>query len=91
MSKIKIEWLEDQCECETCGFSYATGARVYVDGVLNLDLTPCAACFDSTDHERSDVIVRTLECVGLYESDVVDVLVKHLEHLGHEVEQVEET
>jgi hypothetical protein len=34
--KIRIEITDDDYECETCGFAYATGAKIYVDGVLSL-------------------------------------------------------
>jgi hypothetical protein len=42
--KIRIVYTDDDHECEVCGFAYATGAKIYVDGVLSLDLVPKAHC-----------------------------------------------
>lgn len=63
--KIKIEWLTDSNECETCGGGYAEGAKVWIDDALALDLTPHADCFGS-DHDWSerDVLQRLLEHLG---------------------------
>lgn len=44
--KIKIEWLSDSHDCETCGDSYAEGAKVWIDGELVIDKVPRAHCFD---------------------------------------------
>jgi hypothetical protein len=43
--KIRIVYTDDDHDCEVCGFAYATGAKIYLDGVLSLDLVPKAHCF----------------------------------------------
>lgn len=64
MSHIKIEWLSDTHDCETCGASWAEGARVTIDGELALDLEPHAHCYDGDNYEREDVFKRILERLG---------------------------
>lgn len=64
MSKIKIEWLSDYHDCETCGGSGAEGAKVYKDDILVLDLTPVAYCFDGTNYDQDDVIKEILKYLG---------------------------
>jgi hypothetical protein len=65
VSAIKIEWLSDSYDnCETCGVSYAEGARVYVDGVLVLDMTPSAHCFGGAHYSQSDVYQGLLKHLG---------------------------
>lgn len=64
--KIEIEWLTDSYDsCETCGPSYAEGARVYIDGNMAIELTPLAHCFDGANY---------------YQSEVYDAILKHLGH-----------
>ena len=63
--KIEIEWLTDSYDnCETCGTSYAEGARVYVDGSLTLDMAPSAHCFGGAHHEQSEVYDAILKWLG---------------------------
>lgn len=64
MSAIKIEWLSDSYECETCGYSYADGARVYIDGIIALDLKPVAHCFGGNNYDDRDVFTRILQHLG---------------------------
>lgn len=64
MSTIRIEWLSDTWDCETCGMSFAEGARVYVDGKLSLDLPPSAHCFGGNNYEQSEVFERILKSLG---------------------------
>jgi hypothetical protein len=62
---IKIEWLTDYYDnCETCGSSYAEGARVFVDGVMALDLAPSAHCFGGEHYPQEDVYERILQHLG---------------------------
>lgn len=62
--KIKIEWLTDSHDCETCGTSWADGANVWIDGVLTLQLTPFASCFNETHYGVDDVYRRIIERLG---------------------------
>lgn len=62
--KIKIEWLSDYSDCETCGGNYADGARVTIDGEVALDLEPAAHCYGGTHYDERDVFKRILEHLG---------------------------
>jgi hypothetical protein len=65
VSTIRIEWLSDSSShCETCGTSYADGARVYVDDVLALDLAPVAHCFGGANYDQQEVFERLLKHLG---------------------------
>lgn len=64
MANIKIVWLSDYYECETCGGSYADGARVYLDGELLVEMEPVAHCFGGTHYDRDDVYKKILELTG---------------------------
>lgn len=64
MANIRIEWLHDSHSCETCGTSYAEGARVFIDGALALDLKPVAHCYDGASYYDSDVYRRILTHIG---------------------------
>lgn len=61
---IHIEWLDDTHDCETCGSSWAEGARVYIDGQLALDLEPCAHCYSGASYQEGDVYRRILAHLG---------------------------
>lgn len=62
--KIRIEELSDSYDCETCGPSFAGGARVYIDGELKIDLTPSAHCFGGADYRDRDIMHAVLEHLG---------------------------
>lgn len=64
MSNIKIDWLSDTHDCDTCGFTVADGAKVYIDGDLALDLSPVAYCYDGVSHSETQVLARLLEHLG---------------------------
>jgi hypothetical protein len=64
VAKVRVEWLEDSHECETCGWSYAEGAAVYVDEKLILDLEPVAHCFGGQSFDRTDVFRKIIEAMG---------------------------
>ena len=63
--KIRIVYTDDDHECEVCGFAYATGAKIYVDGVLSLNLVPKAHCFRGTNYDQNEIMRRALELVGI--------------------------
>ena len=62
--RIKIEWLSDDCDCETCGSSWAEGAIVYMDGQEILTLEPHAACFDGSSWTQAEVYSEILKGLG---------------------------
>lgn len=64
MSVIRIEWLTDSHSCETCGSSFAEGARVFVDGRMTLDLAPVAHCYGGDDYQENEVFARILQLLG---------------------------
>lgn len=64
MKTIKIEWLSDSHDCETCGTSWANGANVWIDGVLSLELHPYAACFCGSDFPSDEVYKAIIQKLG---------------------------
>jgi len=68
--KIKIKWLLDQHDCETCGSSYATGAQVQV-GDTSLLFEPSASCFVDDSWTEVQVYEKILEHLG-YTLEVSD-------------------
>ena len=62
--KIRVETLTDDHDCETCGWSYAEGARVYFDDELVLDLQPYAHCYDGTNYSDVAIYQAILEKLG---------------------------
>lgn len=45
--KIRYQELYDSHNCETCGYSDATGAKIWFDDKLVYELKPVAHCYDS--------------------------------------------
>jgi hypothetical protein len=68
--KIKIEWLYDKHDCETCGSSYATGAQVQI-GDASLLFEPMASCYLVRDWSMTDVYEEILKHLG-HEVETVD-------------------
>lgn len=64
MANIKIEWLTDYHDCETCGGNYADGAAVRIDGETALELDPVAHCYGGTHYSERNVFMRILEHLG---------------------------
>ncbi len=62
--QIKIEWLEDSNECDTCGYNYAEGAKVFFDEELVIDLEPAADCFGGRTYDDVFVFRQILEKLG---------------------------
>lgn len=62
--KIKIEWLSDSCDCETCGSSWAEGAIVYIDGQEIFTLEPHASCYDGSSWTQAEVYYQILKGLG---------------------------
>lgn len=64
MKQVRIEWLYDENDCDTCGGGFAQGARIYLDGELAADLTPVAHCYDGTHYDDSEVYGKVVELLG---------------------------
>ena len=62
--QIKIEFCEDVHECDTCGNSWATGAKVFFNDELVLNLEPVAHCYDSKTWEESEIFDQVLHQLG---------------------------
>lgn len=61
---IILTWIEDDAECEECGFSYAEGATVLFENGTALDFTPVAYCQGGIDFSREEVYKKILEHLG---------------------------
>jgi hypothetical protein len=70
MKTITIDWLEDESDCDTCGWSYATGARVFLSddetGSFDEIITemPSASCQGGYDKSSSEIYQAILEKLG---------------------------
>ncbi len=62
--KIRIRWYTDSHECDTCGTSYAYGAKVYLADRLFMDYVPNAHCFGGDDHTLEDIYKDLLASLG---------------------------
>lgn len=76
--KIKIQWLSDEHDCDTCGGSYAEGAKItFEDGELKF--APSAHCFGGKSWSESEIYKLILQDLGhvieeIYEDDKVPLL-----------------
>lgn len=64
MQSIKIKWLSDKHDCDTCGSSWAEGAEVTMPDGNVLTFTPIAHCFDGQSFDQQyiyEAILRELE------------------------------
>lgn len=92
MTRITIEKISDSHECETCGFSSANGARIYLDGLFHSELTPMAYCFDGTDYDDDAIfreILRALKLNVVYSSEE-GYCRRLILSLGHTIEIIHE-
>lgn len=64
MANIKIEYLSDSHDCETCGGSWAGGYNVSVDGFPFGDFEPVASCFGGSRYSLEDVYRALLRHFG---------------------------
>jgi len=64
MSVLKIEWLSDTTDCETCGVSYADGAIVSLDDNIILELEPAASCTGPVSWTEIEVFQEILKYLG---------------------------
>lgn len=73
--KIKYEFLYDEHECETCGYSTAQGAIIWFDEKEVYRLEPVAHCYDG-----ETLLNKAGQQCTVHE--------KILELLGHELEEI---
>lgn len=87
MTRILIEKISDSTDCETCGCSFADGARVHFDGRLVLELAPVADCFGGTSYDEDEIFAEVLRHMGhgLVYSTEDGAALRMLEKMGHEV------
>lgn len=64
MTNIRISWISDESDCDTCGTNWADGALVYFNDELCLSLEPHASCFDGTHYDTSDVFRHIIKSLG---------------------------
>lgn len=63
--KLKIEWSYDDHECELCGTSWATGAKVTLDDVVILDAPAVAHCQGSVNVEEGHILYHLCKHLGI--------------------------
>lgn len=56
---IEIEWLLDEHDCETCGWTCAEGAIVRLNGQEIIRLEPVAHCYNGVDY-RDNIVYKTI-------------------------------
>jgi hypothetical protein len=62
--KIKIDWITDEYECETCGWNIACGAIVTFENGDKIDMTPTAGCVDPVDYGGDEVYEAIFKKLG---------------------------
>lgn len=67
MKAIHVESITDSHDCETCGLEFASGYVISVDGVVAIDKTPYAYCYNETDYPEDG-----------YWFDILGLLQSHL-------------
>ena len=60
-----IEFLSDDMDCETCGWSSATGYIIYKNGEEVVNKTPTAHCYDSESYDHENALLDILEHAGI--------------------------
>jgi hypothetical protein len=64
MKRLIIDWLYDTHECDTCGATYADGARVTLNDSVILELIPVAHCTGGKTWFNDDVYKLIFEALG---------------------------
>ena len=72
MAKIKITWLIDEHDCETCGYSSASGAIVNIGDDVTIKMEPMAHCYDGVNYYTEEVYNRILSELGYVVEEVND-------------------
>ena len=60
-NKLKIEWSNDEYNCDTCGTSYSTGAVVTYNDNIILNIPASAHCFHSFNINYSHILAILLK------------------------------
>lgn len=63
-NRLHLEWLTDDHDCETCGYSEASGMRASLDGHVILELIPRAHCFGGDNWSEREAFELLLEKLG---------------------------
>ena len=61
---IVVRLLSDTYDCETCGPSYADGAKVEFDDGTTLELSPTAHCFGGDNYSETAIYTAILKHLG---------------------------
>jgi len=61
---VKINWLYDEHDCETCGVAFAQGAEVFFDGEKVIECVPKASCFGGADWDTQDICELIFKKLG---------------------------
>jgi hypothetical protein len=87
MTRILVEKITDSSDCDTCGCSFADGARVHFDGQLVLELLPVADCDGGKSYGDDEVYAEILRHLGhgLVYSSEEGAALRLLAAMGHEV------
>ena len=66
LKKIRVRFLTDDMDCETCGGNWAEGAEVFFefDSELDFILEPVAHCYNGTSYDTWDVFKTILSKLG---------------------------
>lgn len=67
--KVHIKWLDDTHECETCGFSYAEGAKVFIDGKLIIDKVPISNCCNPLYWNEEEILREILHHISEFSEE----------------------
>ena len=61
---VRIERTSDMHDCETCGVSYADGAKLYIDDFLYVTLIPVAHCYAGKHWTEEDIMREVIQLLG---------------------------
>ena len=64
MKTLKIKFLADFCDCETCGPSYAEGYRVTLEDEVVFEFEPVAHCYNNENCYERDMWAIVFEKLG---------------------------
>jgi len=72
VEKIKITWLTDEHDCETCGSNYANGAIVNIGDHVTIVMQPSAHCYNGVNYNPEEVYNRILSELGYVVEEVTN-------------------
>ena len=85
--KIEILTLSDLHDCELCGYSWADGGIIKIDGKEVFGFEPVAHCFDSKSLDADDLLAVALHKAGIevYINDTHNLTWKDLSFISEQV------